>query len=171
MLDEYVIPFYGLKEGVHEYNFVVNNMFFEFFNNPDLTGGDLNVLVSLNKKSTFFEMGFKIKGSLRLICDRCLDEFNYPVDIQKMLYVSFGEENEEQTDNMVIISREETRLNVAQFIYELSALNVPIKKIHPNNEKGESTCNKGMLEKLKQHQGEKKNEIDPRWEALKKLKN
>lgn len=170
-MDDYTIPFYGLKEGIHAYNFEIEDWFFEFFDNPDLPGGSLKVLLSLSRKASFLELEFNFKGYLTLVCDRCLDEFKYPVDFEQKLFVRFGDESEEQSDNVVVIPREEARLNVAQYIYEFAALNIPVKKVHPEDEEGNGTCNQEMIKKLDQHQGNSEEFIDPRWEALKNFKN
>ncbi len=170
-MDDYTIPFYGLKEGVHAYSFEIDDGFFEFFDNPDIPGGKLKVLLSLTRKASFLELEFSFKGYLKLICDRCLDTFEYPIDFTEKLFIQFGEEDGEQTDRVVIISREETRLNVAHYIYEFAALNIPVKKVHPDNEQGVTYCNQDMIRKLEQHQGNSEENIDPRWEVLKKLRN
>ena len=173
MLGDYTIPFYGLKEDIHKYNFEADDLFFEFFDNPDLPGGELKIGMNLNRKASFLELDFHFKGFLRLICDRCLDHFEYPIDFEQKLFVRFGEEDEEQSDNVVVIPRDETRLNIAQFIYEYAALNIPVKKAHPEDENFKSTCNQEMIKKLEQHQGASDTEefSDPRWQALKNLKN
>ena len=170
-MDDYTIPFYGLKEGVHAYNFEIDNWFFEFFDNPDLPGGKLKVLLSLFRKPSFLELEFSFKGQLSLICDRCLDEYDYPIEFDQKLFVRFGEEDEEQSNDVVVIPKEETRLNIAQYIYEFSALSIPVKKVHPDDENGNGTCNQEMIKKLEQHQRDSEEYTDPRWEALKNLKN
>lgn len=169
-MDEYMIPFYSLKEGIHNFSFEAGNKFFEHFDNPDIRGGNINVDLSFNKKSGFLELNFKIQGFLIVICDRCLENFKYSIITEETLYVRFGDEAEEETDNVIIIPREETRINVAQYIYEFSALSLPVQKIHPviNDISG---CNKEMLKKLEEHQNKESENIDPRWEELLKLRN
>ncbi|MCF8379257.1 MAG: DUF177 domain-containing protein [Bacteroidales bacterium] len=173
MLGDYTIPFFGLKEDIHTYDFEVDDTFFEFFDNPDLPGGSLKIALSLSRKQSFLELDFHFKGFLSLVCDRCLDNFKYPIDFKQKLFVRFGNENDEQSDNVIIIPRNETRLNVAQFIYEYAALNIPVKKVHPEDKNSKSLCNQEMIKKLKQHQGTAENEddSDPRWQILKNLKN
>jgi len=170
-MDDYTIPFYGLKEGVHAYDFEIDNWFFEFFDNPDLPGGKLRVLLSLARKPSFLELEFSFKGHLRLICDRCLDEYDHLVDFEQKMFVRFGDKDEEQSDIVVVIPKEETRLNVAQYIYEFAALSIPVKKVHPDDENGKGTCNQEMIRKLEQHQRDSVEYTDPRWEVLKNLKN
>lgn len=173
MLGDYMIPFHGLKADLHIYDFEVDDTFFNYFDNPDLPGGEIKIVLNLIRKQSFLELDFHFKGVLTLVCDRCLDNFEFPIDFEQKLYVRFGDENEEQSDNVIVIPREETRLNVAQYIYEYAALSIPFKKVHPDDTKGNSLCNQEMIKKLEQHQGKMETEelIDPRWQILKDLKN
>ena len=54
------------------------------------------------------------------------------------------------------------------------ALSIPLRHVHPN-EKGENGCNQEMLNRLgniiHDEDDEEEQEIDPRWAALKNLKN
>ncbi|MBE0655145.1 MAG: DUF177 domain-containing protein [Bacteroidales bacterium] len=174
LLDDYLIPFYGLKEGIYDYQFSAGDDFFELFENPDIHGGNLTVLLTLYRKNQFLELTFRITGYLNITCDRCLDDFNHPVDVENLLIVRFGEDNEEISDTVLIISRDETRLNIAQYIYEFAALALPVQKIHPEDENGNSECNPEMINRLNNlYPGDKgKNDsiTDPRWDILKDLK-
>jgi uncharacterized protein len=155
-LQDYNIPFSGLKEGMHEFLFTVDNSFFEYFENPDVHGGNLKVDISLTKKNSFMELVFSLRGTLRITCDRCLDEFDTVVDAKELLYVRFGEDYTELEDNVIIIPREDNRINVSQYIYEFAILNLPLKKVHPMGENGEPECNPEMLAILKKHSTELK---------------
>ena len=169
-LQDYIIPFSGLKEGSYSYDFQAKDMFFEHYDNPDIKGGNIRIHLTLNKKNNFLELDFNISGILRLICDRCLDEFDAYIETDETLYVRFGDDYEELSDNVIVIPTGETRLDVAQFIYEFSVLSLPIKKVHPLDVNGNHTCNAEMLELLKQHSGEKI-EINPIWDNLKNILN
>ncbi len=181
LMDDYVIPFYGLKEGMHEYSFEAKTRFFEFFDNPDVAGGDLSIELNLIRKSQFLELKFNIEGSLHVYCDRCLGEYEQEIDTTAILFIRFGDEFEEVSDQVIIIPRDETRINVAQYIYEFAVLGLPTRKIHPDQKNGESGCNPEMIKKLAEHAGKdsglseeapgEENDIDPRWEILKKLKD
>ncbi len=169
-IDEYMIPFYGLKEGIHEYEFEASDQFFKHFDNPDVQGGNLNIDLTLKRKSSFLELGFGINGSLRVACDRCLEFFDHPVKANEELYIRLGEKEEEISDRVVMIPRDETRINVAQYIYEFSILNIPPQRFHPVGEDGKPECDPEMLRKIEEHSpGEEKHVMDPRWEVLSKL--
>lgn len=172
-LDEYEIPIHGLKEGIHSYEFEIKDSFFEYFNNPDLPGGSLKLKLDLQKRPQFIELDFNLIGNLRLICDRCLDEFDFDVDLSEKLFLRFGEEYEELDDNIVVIPRSESRVNIAQYVYEFTALSIPFQKVHPDTGKGKPGCNPDMIRRLNELKVEE-NKIstkntDPRWDKLKNL--
>ena len=174
LIDDYLIPFYGLKEGIHDYEFAAGDEFFKFFDNPDIHGGNLKVFLQLDRKTQFLELKFKLEGELRVTCDRCLEIFDHLVYSENELFVRFGDRLEEISDTVITIPHDETRLNVAQYIYEYSLLALPMQKIHPDNENGDPGCNVEMIKRLENHspeKEEKKSETDPRWDALKKLKS
>jgi len=173
VLDEYDIPIHGLKDGIHNYSFEIKTGFFEYFENPDLPGGNLSLTLGLSKRPQFLEFDFHLSGYLSLLCDRCLEQFNYEVQVTEKLFVRFGERFEELDDNIIVIPREESRFNIAQYIYEFSVLSIPYKKVHPEDKNGQSGCDPEMIKKLNELRAEDKkntnNEIDPRWDKLKNL--
>jgi uncharacterized metal-binding protein YceD (DUF177 family) len=172
LIDDYLIPFYGLKEGKYDYEFEAGNKFFEFFENSDIHGGDLKIHLQLYRKSGFLELKFKIMGTLKVTCDRCLEDFDHEIDSENELYIRFGNDYEEISDTVIVIPHEETRINVSQYIYEFSVLALPMQKIHPDDDAGSSGCNQEMMEKLnKMTPHETEDEMDPRWDVLKKLKS
>jgi len=170
VIDEFDIPIHGLKEGIHDFRFEAGSGFFEYFSNADLPGGDLKVDLSLNKKTQFLELDFHIKGTLNLICDRCLEDFPYEVNIQEKLFVRFGDAYEELDDKIIIIPRGDSRFNLAQYIYEFAVLNIPYKKVHPEKGNNESGCDPEMIKRLNDLSADEKNDTyDPRWDKLKNL--
>lgn len=172
VMDEYDIPIYGIKEGIHSYDYKVNTGFFEFFENPDLPGGELDLTLILKKSSQILELDFRFTGSLTLICDRCLEFFDYEVEFEEKLFVRFGDDFEELDDNIIVIPRDESRINIAQYIYEFAALSVPYKKVHPDTNEGKSGCKPEMLKILNELRVSDINQnetTDPRWDKLKNL--
>ncbi|MDP4207418.1 MAG: DUF177 domain-containing protein [Bacteroidota bacterium] len=169
---QFVIPFKGLKIGKHEFVFDIDDKFFEDFPESEITKGNVHVEVELDKKSTMLQFEFRLTGSATVICDRCLDNLELPVEYETELFVNFGDETEEQTDEIIVLSHNEYELDIAQFIYEYIHFSLPYKRVHPDDENGESTCNKEMLKKLDEYIiHENENNTDPRWDDLKNLLN
>jgi len=149
VLDQYFVSFHGSKEGIHEFDFDVNPEFFEYFENPDFAGGKLKIKVILDRKPQILRFDFLITGHIKVICDRCLGIFDHPVESNDILFVKFGDDFEELDDNLIILPRDEKQINIAQYIYEFAILNLPFKRIHPENENEISACNLKMLKRSK----------------------
>ncbi|KJF44425.1 YceD family protein [Draconibacterium sediminis] len=173
---KYNIEFKGLKEGLHDYQFEVNDKFFVHFEESLVDNGEISVKVELEKRSAFLKLSFALEGWLELVCDRCLDSYQQDVSLETELFVKFGEEDEfEDGDNVIWVLPEEHAINLAQIIYEYVTLSIPLRHVHPD-ESGENGCNQEMIDRLNNitqfdAEDDEEEEIDPRWAALKNLKN
>ena len=170
-LSKYRIVYQGLSEGVHEFDFDVDDLFFESLEYSDIKKGNLKAKVSLNKKSTFLELDFQIDGFIELICDRCLDEYNQPVNYEGKLFVKFSDKEGDLADDVICLSPSDYELDLSHYIYESINLSIPLKRVHPDDENGDVTCNPEMLEKLNNYKADEPadEDIDPRWDDLRNL--
>ncbi|MCF8302646.1 MAG: DUF177 domain-containing protein [Bacteroidales bacterium] len=164
---EYVIPFGGLKIGIHQYEFEINDTFFDAFDYSDLAKGNVKVTLSLERQARMLVLNFNIRGTVKVTCDRCLDEYDQEIDGNRRLIVKFGDDYKEETEEILIIPEQESHLDIGHYMYEFISLLLPIKRVHPDDDEGNSTCDPVILEKLREHSAE--NQIDPRWEKLKNL--
>ncbi len=155
----------GLKEGVHDYSFEIDEAFFESFEYSEIKHGNVHVDVSMERKERMLIFNFRFRGEVQLPCDRCLAPMSMPIEGSDRLIVKFGQDWEEESEEIIIIPETEARIDISPFIYEYIILKLPIQRVHPE---GKGLCDQSVVEKLEQHA---KVEIDPRWEALKNLKN
>lgn len=170
-LSKYRIVYQGLSEGLHEFDFEIEDAFFEQLEYSEIKKGNLKTKVFLNKKSTFLELDFQINGYVVLTCDRCLDEYNQPIDYDGKLFVKFSENEDELAEDVICLSPSEHELDISHYIYESINLSIPLKRVHPDNEFGDVACNPEMLEKLNKYKTDEPADenIDPRWEDLRNL--
>ena len=171
---KYDIEFKGLAEGLHNFEFQIDDLFFEHFEGSLVDSGEVKIDVTLEKRSAFLKLHFTIKGWVEQMCDRCLDNYRQKIKQKTEMFVKFGETDSEDGDNVIWILPEEHHINLAQLIYEFTMLSIPLRHIHPKNKNGVRDCNKEMLKKLKNHmhsEDEEKSPVDPRWDALRKLRN
>jgi len=167
------IPYLGLKEGPHHFQFSVDDRFFEAYAEAsEIHQGQVLVDVTLVREARVLVLDFHLTGTVRLICDRCLEPFNYSLDYTDTLHVKFGAVNEELEANVLSIREDEGVVKLDQFVYESIHLALPVRRTHGEDIHGNSTCNPEMVERLLQYEphGEPKEE-DSRWAALKELKN
>ncbi len=177
--DLYNIPFKDLEQGkLHKFEFDVDNEFFKNYEFSEYKEGRVKVLVELMINPDNLVLDFYLSGEVRVVCDVCLDEFLHPLDYHTTLYVKLGTYNTDwfDYDQEIVIDRSESVINIAKHIYDFINLALPIKKVHPLDENGNPTCDPQMLQKLEElkpghHQQESLEDIDPRWEQLKKLLN
>lgn len=165
-LIEYKIPFKGISEGIHEYKFHVKDSFFDAMELEDIHQADVQVKLKLDKQSRMMILDFDIRGEIVLTCDRCLELLNFPVNSTNQLIVKYGTTNTD--DDVLYLDDNEYQLDVSSLIYENILLLIPIRKIHPDDEYGNSTCNKEQIDLIKRYS--KRTENDSRWDALKNLK-
>jgi len=170
-LGKYVIQFGSLPKGIHEFVFDVEDSFFEQFEHSIVKKANIGVLVTLEKKEDMLLVDFTLEGTVTLPCDRCLEEMDVPVEGYNELVVKFGEENGEESEDIIVLPEKSHELDVSQLIYEYITTLTPMRNVHPEDENGNSTCNEEALrelEKYRIHEEEQK-PIDPRWEALKNI--
>lgn len=147
-LRKYSIAYKGLKAGRHKFDFKVKDDFFKEFEGSDILGGKADVKVEMLRQENMLELNFVIEGSVEVECDRCLEEVSIPVGEHTTLYVRFSETENESDGDIMWISPAESELQLGQYIYETIYLGLPYIRVHPDNKKGESTCNKDMLSRL-----------------------
>ncbi len=168
---EYSIPFSGLKQGKHKFDYKIENKFFESFGFDEFNGATIDLNVVLNKTSTMLELDFKAAGTVNVDCDITSEPYDQPIASELELVVKFGEVYNDEDDELLIIPHGEHQVNIAQYVYEMLVLAVPQKRVHPGIADG--TLKSEVLDKLQELRPKevKDNEdkIDPRWDALKKL--
>lgn len=167
ILREFVIQFSGLNEGIYDYSFKIGKSFFEQFEYAEFKEGDLSVECQMERKTRMLIFSFDIKGTVKVICDRCGEEFDQEVEGTEQLIVKFGEDYHEESENVLIIPEKEHQIDISHFIYEYISLAVPYKRVHGTDASGHSLCNPQSLKILERLKEE--HPTDARWDALKSL--
>ena len=171
MSGTYTIPIFGLKEGRHTIDYTIGEEFFEFFEESEIKEGSLIANIEIEKRSTHADLLIKISGSIKISCDRCLEIYDQHLSSENRILIKFGKSLEEDDPDIISLSSEEHEVDLRQHLYEFIHLALPIRRVHPNDSKGKSSCDPLMLKKLKEHLIEEEHEMDPRWAELKKLMN
>ena len=183
----YNIPLKNLTEGVHNFEYILDDQYFNLIGDTDsdIKKGSVKVDVTIKRISNSFDFSFTLEGSVIVPCDRCLDDMTIEVETKNRLVVKFGQEYAEESDEVVIIPEVEGEINIAWFLYEFVTLSVPMKHVH-----GPGKCNKIMTSKYNKHKAvssddddssdddidtssdssdDNLTETDPRWDGLKDL--
>lgn len=170
---EFLIPFVGLKLGKHQFEYQIDKTFFDAFEYDEFERSDIKVNLVLEKKSTMLELDFKHKGTVYVPCDLTGEMFDLPVKGKLHLVVNFGDEFNNDNEELLILPHGEHQVDVSQYIYEMIALSIPLKRVHPGVKDG--TLKSPALDKLNEiktvekKEEQKQENTDPRWDKLKQL--
>lgn len=172
-LNEFLIPFIGLKLGKHQFDYQINKTFFAIFDYDEFETAAIEVTAVLEKKAAFMELHLSHNGSIHVACDTTNEMFDLPINGKMRLIVQFGDAFNDDNDELLILQHGEHQIDISQYVYEMIALSVPLKKEHPGINDG--SLQSETLDKLNQIRVKetkietKQQEIDPRWDKLKQL--
>jgi len=170
---QFIIQFAGLPIGIHEFEFKVTDKFFKNIENSEVQRANLDVIATLTKQNNLLRMDFDITGTVGIECDRCLKDFDIPVEANESLVIKHGNP-EDTTDEILVINEGEGEFDVAHYIYEYIILAVPARKVPCEIDSKAFICDYETLDKLNKISSESQKEdepINPMWEQLSKLKN
>ncbi len=185
----YKLPLKSLGQGTHTFEYHLDKQFFVNMESADVHDADLTVNLTVQYNGDFYTLDFAITGEVVLICDRCLDDLHFPIEAAYHIVVKYGEDYNDDNDEVLEIPESDNYLNVAYMIYDTVELAIPMKHVHPMGK-----CNRQMSAMLKKHRATVSGEdadlendlideidnidadsdqgnggTDPRWNALKKL--
>ncbi len=134
------------------------------------------VTMDMEKQSTMLVLHFEVSGNITVPCDRCSDELEVDLEGNYRLIVKFSDDDAIDTDEIIYLTSSEHQIDVEDFIYQFIHLSAPAKRVHPQGK-----CNEEMMEALEEYlvtekpedsveEDSKSDKEDPRWAALKKLK-
>lgn len=174
---EFEIAFVGLKPGVHEFEYDLDNKFFQERGCQEASEVKAHVKLSLEKNTGFMLLKFDVDGKAEVLCDRCgnplnvnlWDEFNMVV---KLVENPDEMNNQEEDPDIWYLSRTESLLDVSGWIYEFVLLSIPTQRICPPDAAGKPQCNEEVIKKLKQMQGSSgESNAGQIWKGLEKFKD
>jgi uncharacterized metal-binding protein YceD (DUF177 family) len=168
----YQIPIIALENKGYEYQMDGNSDFFQAFEQEWIEKGSFKVKVKLDKSPTMIQVYLHIEAVLQLICDRSLEEFDFPIEVNEKIIFKFADHSEDMGDNLYLLDRKEPYLDLSQDIYDFIALQVPMKKLHPRFINPENTSQDDVFlytTEKEEEAEERAQETDPRWNILKNL--
>ena len=185
----YKLPLKSLAKGSHEFDYDLGKQFFFFFESQDIRDADVKVRLTVGYNGDVYDLTFVFTGEVTVLCDRCLDDLHLPIDTTYHIMVKYGEDFNDDSDDLLEIPESDNYLNVAYMMYDTVTLAIPIKHVHPLGK-----CNRALSALLKKHRARATGEdadlendlidemdqmdggddgvsqpTDPRWDALKGL--
>jgi uncharacterized metal-binding protein YceD (DUF177 family) len=174
---EYEIAFVGLKPGVHEFNYEVNDTFFEDFQEQDFKNCKAQVKLLLEKtSSSFMILRFEMGGTVDVVCDRCNNDLPLQLFDEFVITVKMVEEpevmNEQEEDpDVYYLSKTESHLDVKAWIYEFINLSIPMQKTCEYENMDGPYCNPAARALLNGMKTENESQENPIWKDLKKFRD
>jgi uncharacterized metal-binding protein YceD (DUF177 family) len=171
-LRDFKIPFIGLKNGVHLFDFKIDEKFFANFEDSFVKDSDIDVQLRFDKKEHYFELDFSIDGYVKTECDRCLGPLSQNIYNDIKIIVKFEEREGKIGDeeNVIYLQHGDSHIDVTEIIYDYILISVPMQMMHPDDKEGNVTCDPEILKILHQSMIKKVEVEDPRWATLKNLK-
>ena len=135
-----------MADGRHEQDFECDTQFFRNMENTEVISADVHVHLDIVKKHDAYDMTFTLKGMMQIPCDRCLDPMDHEVDTTYHITVKYGDEYNDESDDVLVIPYQDTNLNVAYMLYDTIMLTIPLRHVHPMGK-----CNRAMAAVLNKH--------------------
>lgn len=143
-MKRYSIAYKGLKNGLHDFDFKVGRELFEAFGNAEISDGDCDVHVRLDRAETMLTADVTVEGWVVVACDRCLEDCRLPIRYEGRLLVKFSDPAGEYDGEVLWLLPGTDEVDLAQYIYESIVLSLPYRRVHPEGE-----CDPGMLERFR----------------------
>lgn len=172
---EFEIAFVGLKPGVHEYNYQVDDLFFDEFGEQDFVSTNAHVKLLLEKSNSFMMLRFEIGGKTQVTCDRCGNDLPIQLFEEFTITVKMTDDpevmNEQEEDpDVFYISRGESHIDVKNWLYEFVNLSIPMQKTCEYENMDGPHCNPAAREVLNNMKPEEKKE-NSIWKGLEKFRD
>ena len=167
--DDMTIRFSGLKPGNYTYCFTLTDEFFEEWKNEEIEGGRVEIEAKMERLERMLMFKFSLSGEVATPCDRCLGRVMVPIAGEEHLCVRFSDTESCEDEDVVVLPENAFEIDLRQWLYEYVAVRIPMQHVHPDGE-----CDPEMTKYIRVESGEGKaeseEEMDPRWEALRELK-
>ncbi|MBR0171046.1 MAG: DUF177 domain-containing protein [Bacteroidales bacterium] len=161
------IQFSGLKPGKYTYEYALNKLFFDKFENDEIEDVNVEIVVEMERMERMLMFDFKLEGELTTFCDRCLGKMTIPISGEEHLTVRFSDTEVCEDEDVVVLPESAFEIDLAQWLYEFVAVRIPMQHSHPEGE-----CDPETVKFISSDEELQKSddEVDPRWEVLRNLK-
>ena len=168
----YKVQFGGLPVGLHEFEFELDQTFFKNTEEAEIERATLEVKVLLTKQNNLLQASVNIEGTVGIACDRCLKDFDFPIDAQENLVIKHGNPDE-SNDEILVIPEGQEEFDLSHYLYEYVVLAMPARRVPCEIDAQQFVCDQELLSKLDEHASDTSEKVEPNtpmWEQLKKIK-
>ena len=167
---EFLIPYKGLENGIHNYRFQVSTDFFDNFDNAIIRKGNYQIDLIFDKRDMMMILDFSFEGQFEATCDRCLSTIDIPSKGGDQIILKTKEKEEmQEKDNVVILESDESSIDVSVFINNMLHLHLPIINERDCEGDGYKYCDHTALDKIEYGDDQSEKKSGDMWDALKDL--
>ncbi len=157
-----------IPEGISSRSVVLEPEDLEF-RDIDLVRGELDL--RFERRAEFIDVRFKVHAVVSVVCDRTLEPFETTLEGNYEVVFQPEVESVSETEHSKVkqINIDDLSVSIDEEVRDTLLLELPIKKVHPRFLDEEGKVKEFETKKFGSA-AENEDEIDPRWEKLKKLK-
>ena len=79
-LASHIIDLSRLELGTHRFDIQLDNAFFASVEKSEILGGEVAATAVLSLREEDYSLAMKVKGTVQVVCDRCLDAMDVEID-------------------------------------------------------------------------------------------
>jgi len=162
---EFLLPIQGLYMGMHQYEFTLNDAYFDMFTHSLVKRGSFGVILDLEKKPSMLILDFNINGSYTTSCDVCLKQIQIPVEAAERYLIKYTADDG-QSEDVIYLDNDESDLDVSEFILETIQLHLPLMNKIDCEANDYKYCDRKMLSFLDGNLDPKEVEGNDIWGEL-----
>jgi len=166
---EFSLPIKGLIDGMHQFSFKLDDTFFDMYTESLIRKGSFEVKLNLQKKPSLLVLDFETTGHINVPCDRCLKSIDIPIEANEQYLIKYADEDI-KSEELVFIQRDASHINVADMMYEIIQLHLPLINVKDCEAENYENCDEEMLDYLDKKDAPKSEEGNDIWGDLKNLK-
>ena len=132
----YIIELSRLPIGTHSFDITLDDAFFKDLEKTEILSGKVECKATLNLREEDYQLNIAVRGTVFVVCDRCLDPMPLEIDVNDEMIDSLNDAAELPNDE----------LDLSWLAYEIVSINIPLVHSHQAGE-----CNTQMELLLHDH--------------------
>ncbi|MBQ2190020.1 MAG: DUF177 domain-containing protein [Paludibacteraceae bacterium] len=145
--NHHIIDLSRLPIGTHSFDIQLDDDFFASLEKSEILSGKVSAKVTLNLREEDYQLNIAVRGTVFVVCDRCLDPMPLEIDDEQEI---FSEDEEDISDFLFqgndCFKFQNSNLDLTWLAYEIVSINIPIVHSHQAGE-----CNEQMELLLHNH--------------------
>lgn len=174
-MDSFKLKLRTLSTDAQTFSYTVDTSFFSVAEPIEVRHASVEARLQAQRRDAdTVAMELTCIGELVVACDRCLGDLRHPVDTAYAFTVSQrGSDYDDNGEGLVTVPADATEVDIEPIVRDTILLTIPLVHVHDGSN---GNCDPDMLDVLDSHatdqvpEPQPQAETDPRWDALKKLK-